>query len=149
MNRQYADAVDRGDFPTDPAVPIDPGFVNDNGEIVNLLLTPLTSIAEIASKKGAVRANHYHKTDWHYAYVLAGSVLYFERPIGSTEVPAPRYFGEGSMFFTRPMVEHAMLFPEPTRIMTFAKNVRDHETHEADVVRVEFVTPEIAAKYVP
>jgi hypothetical protein len=43
------------------------------------------------------------------------------------------------MFFTPPLVEHAMFFPEPTTFITFAKNVRDHEHHEDDVVRVKLV----------
>lgn len=147
-NQKYTKAVDGGEYPTDPAVPIDPGFSDERGEICNLLLTPITSVAEIVSKKGSVRANHLHRTDWHYAYVVKGEVFYFERPPGSAEVPAPRRFGPGEMFFTPPGVEHAMLFSEDSTIMTFAKNVRTHDNHEADLERVVFVTPEVAAKYV-
>lgn len=148
-NTEYAKAVDESRFPPEVEVPIDEGFADDRGEICNLLLTPITSVAEIVSKRGSVRANHYHKTDWHYAYVAKGEVLYFERPIGSTEVQEPQRFGPGQMFFTRPMVEHAMLFTEESTIYTFAKNVRDHDTHEADLVRVEFITPALVDKYLP
>jgi dTDP-4-dehydrorhamnose 3,5-epimerase-like enzyme len=128
-------------------VPIDSGFIDARGEIKNLLLTPITSVAEIRSVRGAVRANHYHLTDWHYAYVLSGQVLYFERDIDSTDMRTPTEINPGQMFFTPPMREHAMLFTQDSVIMTFAKNIRSHDNHESDLVRVNFVTPEVVAKF--
>ncbi len=113
--------------------------MNANGEIQNLLLERFTSAALIKSVAGAVRANHYHKTDWHYSYVLTGTVWYYWRPANSREQPQRQDFPAGTMFFTPPMVEHAMVFPEETAFLTFAKNVRDHEHHEADLVRVTLV----------
>jgi hypothetical protein len=32
---------------------------------------------------------------------------------------------------------------------TFAKNERSHDTHEADLVRVPFITPDLIQKYMP
>jgi quercetin dioxygenase-like cupin family protein len=144
-NDEYAAAVDSGAYPETTSVPIGDEFSDDRGAINNILLTPITSVARITSVPRAVRANHYHRTDWHYALVESGTVLYFERAIGSTEIPEPHIYRAGEMFFTPPMREHAMLFAEPSVIYTFAKNVRNHDTHEADLVRVEFITPEIAA----
>ena len=129
------------------AVAIPEPFADERGTITNLLLTPITSVAEIQSKRGSVRANHWHRTDFHYAYVVLGKVVYFERDIGSKDIPEPTTYASGQMFYTPPMREHAMLFTEDSVIMTFAKNSRDHDSHEADVVRVEFVTPEVAAKH--
>lgn len=147
--QEYARAVDAGVYPTGPDVPIDIGLTDHRGEIANLLLTPITSVARITSKRGTVRANHYHRTDWHYTFVEHGTVFYFERAVGDDSVPAPRSFVSGEMFFTPPNIEHAMLFAEDCIIFTFAKNKRTHEEHESDVVRVDFVTPDIIAKYVP
>jgi dTDP-4-dehydrorhamnose 3,5-epimerase-like enzyme len=148
-NEQFTEAVEEQEYPALTEVPIDHAFKDERGVISNLLLTPITSVARIESKRGAVRANHWHRTDWHFAYVVSGKVLYFERAIGDTTVSAPQTFLPGQMFFTPPMREHAMLFAEDTVIMTFAKNVRSHDNHEADLVRVEYVTPEVIAKYVP
>jgi hypothetical protein len=39
-----------------------------------------------------------------------------------------------------------MVFPVETVFVTLAKNVRSHESHESDLVRVEFVTPEILSR---
>jgi len=146
-HEQFTQAVDEGNFPGETLVPLPESFRNTNGSIQNLLLKPCTSIAAITSRKGAIRANHYHRTDWHYAYVASGKVLYFERDIGDKRIPVPRVFLPGDMFFTPPMREHAMLFGEDSLIFTFAKNVRSHEEHEADLVRVEFIAPVIASEF--
>lgn len=141
-NREFSALVDKGTFPEQVAVPLDPPFVNANGEIQNLLLERFTSAALITSAPGSVRANHYHKSDWHYSYVVQGSVWYYWRPVDSREKPRHQIFGPKTMFFTPPLVEHAMFFPEDTTFLTFAKNVRDHEHHEADLVRVQLVAVE-------
>ena len=99
----------------------------------------MSSVAIITSTDGAVRANHYHKTDWHYAYIITGSLEYYWRPVGSTEPPKRIVVKAGQLFFTPPMVEHAMKFLEATTFITMAKNVRSHENHEADLVRIKLV----------
>ena len=138
-NREFSALVDQAKFPEQVAVPLDAPFVNVNGEIQNLLLERFTSVALIRSVAGAVRANHYHKTDWHYSYVLSGCVWYYWRQAGSGDQPRHENFAAGTMFFTPPMVEHAMVFPEETSFLTFARNIRDNEHHEADLVRVPLV----------
>lgn len=146
-NNAYTEMVNSGMVPADSSVPLDDMFTDDRGEIRNLILSPVTSVARIESKLGSVRANHWHRSDWHYAFVESGLVFYFERPVGSTEIPEPRPYRPGEMFYTPPNREHAMLFGMDSVIYTFAKNVRSHENHEADLVRVEFITPEFARKF--
>lgn len=141
-NDTYTAKVESGNWPKDCSVPLDEAFKDARGIIQNLILRPCTSVAVIHSSACTLRANHYHKTDWHYAYVISGKVLYFERPVGFTEVPDPRCFRPGEMFFTPPMTEHCMAFPIETVIVTMAKNIRSHENHEFDLVRVDFVKPE-------
>lgn len=148
-NSSYTQLVEKSQFPHQAEVPLDDFFNDARGEITNLLLTPITSVARITSKAGSVRANHYHKTDWHYAFVESGQILYFERDIGVLEVPEPAIFKPGQMFFTRPNVEHAMLFSVDSVFYTFAKNIRSHDNHESDLERVSFITPEVIARYIP
>ena len=151
-NREYTALVEAGLYPDEPEVQIDLPFENKNGEIKNLLLENFRSAALIESVRGALRANHYHKTDWHYTYVLYGTVAYFWRPLKSEEKPQFKIFRGGKMFFTPPLVEHAMLFIGESQILTFAKNVRDEAHHEEDVVRVPLIQSEeiyVADKSVP
>jgi dTDP-4-dehydrorhamnose 3,5-epimerase-like enzyme len=138
-NRDFSALVEAGKYPEQVGVRLDEPFVNENGVIQNLLLERFTSAAIITSVAGAVRANHYHKTDWHYSYVVSGEVDYYERRVGSREAPKCERFPVGTMFFTPPLIEHAMFFPQATTFITFAKNIRDHEHHEEDVVRVKLI----------
>ena len=133
---EYTSLVDEGQYPSEPLVPLDEPFVNAAGRILNVLLKRFSSAAFIESHAGSMRANHYHKTDWHYSFVISGTVRYGWRAAGSSETPQVMDFGPGQLFFTPPMVEHVMFFPVSTTFMTFARNLRDHDSHESDVVRV-------------
>jgi dTDP-4-dehydrorhamnose 3,5-epimerase-like enzyme len=144
---EYNKAVADGNWPNDPTVPKEPAFVDERGEITNLALLDIGAVSEIETHRGDIRANHYHREDWHFAYVVRGAVAYFQRDIGDSTIPAPRMYIPGEVFFTPPMKEHAMLFLDESVIITWSKRRRDHESHEADVVRVEFITPDVAAKY--
>jgi quercetin dioxygenase-like cupin family protein len=90
----------------------------------------------ISSQKGSVRANHYHRTDWHYCYVLSGEIEYHHRPTGSSEKPQKETIRKGELFFTGPMVDHAMVFTQDTVFLTLGRNSRAQEVYEADVVRI-------------
>ena len=117
-------------------------FLDARGEIIPLVDdVAMRSALLITSKKGAIRANHYHKTDWHFCYVVSGVIDYLERPVGSKRKPKKTRFKAGDMFFTPPMAEHAMLFPEDTVFLTLSRNARNPAAYEKDLVRVELVKP--------
>jgi hypothetical protein len=145
-NREFSALVEQGSYPEQVQVPLDEPFSNPNGTIQNLILERFTSAALISSVRGSIRANHYHKTDWHYSYVVSGMVWYYWRPVGAEGPPKTAKFGAGTMFFTPPLVEHSMFFPEQTTFLTFAKNVRDHDHHEADLVRIKLIEAAADAK---
>lgn len=139
MNAMKLDPTDDGEracWPSDVIVPLEKPFADDRGAIQPLIDVPIKSCVLISSRKGAVRANHYHRTDWHYCYVMEGSIDYFYRPHGSEELPDKVHVKRGQMFFTPPMVEHAMVFPEDTVFLTWGRNSRAQDVYEADVVRV-------------
>src|SRR3990167_5380907 len=101
-------------LPETNAPKLPPIFLNESGYIQNLVEHECSGVAVIRSKAGAIRADHFHATDWHYLYVISGHVHYFERPAGSDEKPRHREFGAGDLIFTGPMMEHVLYFPEPT-----------------------------------
>lgn len=138
-NREYTAAVERGEYPESPMVPIDPSFENEAGLIKNILLEKFSSVAVISSVAGAIRSNHYHKTDWHYMYVLSGQMHYYYRPVDMVGEPLLKIFQEGDLMFTPPMMVHATFFPVDSCIITFARNIRDHAGHEADLVRFKLI----------
>ena len=95
----------------------------------------------ITSKKGTVRANHYHKTDWHYCYVVSGRIAYYHRPTGTDGEPERVVVEAGQLFFTPPMDDHAMVFLEDTVFLTLGRNPRDRQSYESDVVRIDPINP--------
>jgi oxalate decarboxylase/phosphoglucose isomerase-like protein (cupin superfamily) len=120
----------------DPVVPQRPPFVDERGEIRNLIDAPFTSAAVITSKKGAVRGNHYHKTDYHYCWLQRGGMIYYQRPLGDPNPPKPWVIQPGQLFYSPPMCEHAMHFTEDSVLFVFARNNREMAHYESDTVRV-------------
>ena len=53
------------------------------------------------------------------------------------------------MMFTPPLVEHATLFTEETRLLVVSRYVRDSASHEADLVRVKLVSLDTGGWGVP
>lgn len=130
---------DPATWPKKPIVSLEPPFVDERGQIQPLVDAMMQSAVMIDSEAGAMRANHYHKTDWHYCYVISGAIDYYHRPTGSAEQPERIRVSAGQMVFTPPMVDHAMHFPERTVFLTLGRNPRDQASYEADVVRIEMV----------
>jgi len=97
------------------------------------------SAVMITSKKDTVRANHYHKEDWHYCYIVSGAVNYYYREVGAKGEPVKISVSAGEMIYTPPMLEHAMLFTEDTAFLTMSGGTRKQKDYEADLVRVELV----------
>ena len=126
-------------WPTKPLVDLEKPFVDDRGSIQPLVDLLMKSAVMIHSKAGSLRANHYHKTDWHYCYVIYGKINYYYRELNSKKEPELLVVEKGRMVFTPPLVEHCMKFPEDTLFLTLSRNPRDQETYEADVVRTNLI----------
>ena len=118
-------------------------------KIFRFSLAPLKSAIIIESKAGSLRANHYHKTDWHYCYVLSGQIEYLHRKTGSDLEPETILVNKGEMVFTPPMIDHGMKFPVDTVFLTLSRNPRDQQSYESDVVRVDMVSSEGLKSWTP
>ena len=140
---------EKATWPAHGVVKLEKPFVDARGEIQPLVDMMMESAVMIESKKGSLRANHYHKTDWHYCYVISGAIDYYHRLTGSTSTPETMTVKQGEMVFTPPMVDHGMTFPEDTVFLTLSRNPRDQESYEQDVVRVDMMATEGLTSWVP
>ena len=120
-----------------PIVETETPHADARGSIIPLADEDMKSAVLITSKKGTVRANHYHHTDWHYCYVLKGKIDYYWREANTKSQPERVTIGQGQLFFTPPMVEHAMHFLEDTEFLCLGRNSREQSSYEADITRVE------------
>ena len=129
-------------WPKESLIELDKPHTDDRGYIQSLVNFPMKNISYISSKKGAVRSNHYHFTDWHYMYALSGSFDYYYRPTNSHEDPKLIRVKKGDMIFTPPLEDHATVFIENCDLLVMSRNPRDQKTYEADTQRVILVDPE-------
>jgi quercetin dioxygenase-like cupin family protein len=137
-NKDYTLAVERKEYPTEKLVPLDLPFVDVRGIIQNLVNTSINGAAIITSKKGTIRSNHYHTEDFHYLYIISGSMEYYERDINEDFIGKPLIVRAGEMVFTPPMKVHKTVFIEDCTMISLSKRNRDHNSHEEDLVRVKF-----------
>src|SRR3989344_6396958 len=117
---------------------IAPDFTDERGDIIKLLddgKSNIKSVLLITCKKGAIRANHYHKKDTHFAYMLSGKMEYTEQPVGQPDKKISVVVSAGEMVFTPPMALHAMNFLEDSVFLALASESRGQADYEADTVR--------------
>ena len=132
---------DESMWPERGAVDLEEPHVDTRGYIQSLVNFPMKNLSLIKSKKGTVRSNHYHKTDWHYMYVLSGKFDYYYRQTHSDKELEKITVSKGQMIFTPPLEDHATVFLEDTELLAISRNPRDQETYESDVCRVQLIDP--------
>jgi len=130
-------------WPGEGLIELDPPHEDERGSIQSLVNFPMKNLSLISSKKGSVRSNHYHLTDWHYMYVLSGSFDYYYRPTNSNEELKCIRVKVGEMVFTPPMEDHATVFLEDCDLLAISRNPRNQEAYEEDVRRVILIDPDI------
>ena len=132
---------DESMWPKGGLIELDRPHTDDRGAIQSIVNFPMKNISLISSKKGTVRSNHYHLTDWHYMYVLSGSFDYYFRPTNSEEELQCVRLNSGEMIFTPPMEDHATVFLEDCDLLAMSRNPRDQKAYEEDVRRVIIIDP--------
>ncbi len=135
------DLDDPSSWPEGPRVDLEPAHADARGSIQCLVNFPMKNASLITSRKGTVRSNHYHLTDWHFMYVLSGSFDYFYRKTGSPGPCKVIRAVQGDLIFTPPMEDHATVFLEATALVVLSRKPRDQEAYEADVRRVVLIDP--------
>jgi uncharacterized RmlC-like cupin family protein len=122
------------EFPDYPFVEFPQRFLDDRGEIVNIADGRIGDVAVIQSEVGAVRANHYHKTDWHITYIVSGNLKY---TWVSNETVQSVVVSPGQAVFTPVMVPHKMEFDEKSVMIAIARNSRTQDNYESDTIKIE------------
>jgi len=125
---------------TDPRVTLPPAFVDSRGSIQNLFEAGdgeehAGGVAVIRSREGAVRSEHWHRTDHHWLHVLSGHIIYEWRPAMSNEEPRRIEIAPGETFFTPSHVWHRVTSVTPSIMISVSRLSRKHDVHEADLVR--------------
>jgi len=128
-------------WPKKTRVQMEAPHEDERGGIQCLVNFPVKNISLITSKKGTLRSNHYHKTDWHYMYMLSGKAEYYFRPTNSQEPMEKIILEKGDLVFTPPMEDHTTVFLEDSELLAMSRLPRDQDSYESDVIRVELIDP--------
>ncbi len=106
---------------------IKPEFTDERGAITNVLEEPINHVAIISSKKGTVRANHYHPEQIQYVYLISGRFESVSKDLrkGDDAKVEKVMVEAGSLVTTPPMIAHAMSFLEDSVMLNLTTADRD------------------------
>lgn len=116
-------------------LPVETGFTDARGKILPLV-HEIANVQVIWSETGAVRANHYHKTDTHICYLVTGDMDYYWRNHGETKIHKERIV-TGEMFKTGPLIDHEMVFTSPSTMIVISEHSRDAVSYDQDIVKID------------
>ena len=126
-------------------------FKDERGYLLKILDKGFSSCIEIFSKKGSIRANHYHKKDEHFCYILRGEILFFYRNRKKGSKLNYKVMTKGDLFFTTYDQDHLAYFLKTTHFLSYSSRKRSKFDYENDLVRLnmdkEKKVKEIISKY--
>ena len=126
-------------------------FKDERGYLLKILDKGFSSCIEIFSKKGSIRANHYHKKDEHFCYILKGEILFFYRNRKKGSKLNYKVMKKGDLFFTTYEQDHMAYFLKTTHFLSYSSRKRSKFDYEKDLVRLnmdkEKQIKEIISKY--
>ena len=118
---------------------IDPAVKDVRGAITNIFEGRIEHVALITSKKDSVRANHYHKEDYQYIYLIEGE---FESHSCDVRNPKKRQVLKvkpGDIVDTPPYIAHAQKFTKDSVFLALTTRQREQGKYESDTVAYQVI----------
>jgi quercetin dioxygenase-like cupin family protein len=110
-------------------------FQDERGEITDIFSNePVEHVTLITSKKGAVRANHYHKETVQFNYVVSGRIQLLTQNPG--EKVQSTILMSGDLAVTPAGESHALIALEDSTFMVFTRGPRGGMDYENDTFRL-------------
>ena len=106
-------------------------FEDERGKISNHELTePINLIGLIDSKKGTIRANHYHPQQEQKCLFTKGQIIeIFQDIINPNSPKITQVVNEGQLSIIKPNVAHTMVFTKDTTFLNLVRGERDHDNY--------------------
>ena len=106
-------------------------FVDDRGKISNHELTePINLIGLINSKKGTIRANHYHPQQEQKCLFTKGQIIEVYKDLLNPNSPKiTQVVNEGQLSIIKPNVAHTMVFSQDTTFLNLVRGEREHDNY--------------------
>ena len=106
-------------------------YVDARGKISNFELTePINMVGLIESKKGSIRANHYHPQQEQKCLFTKGQIIeIFQDIINPNSPKITQVVNEGQISIIKPNVAHTMVFTKDTTFLNLVRGEREHENY--------------------
>ena len=106
-------------------------FIDNRGSISNHELTePINLIGLIESKKGTIRANHYHPQQEQKCLFTKGQIIEVFQDVLNPGAPKiTQVVNAGQLSVIKPNVAHTMVFSKDTTFLNLVRGERDHENY--------------------
>jgi nucleoside-diphosphate-sugar epimerase len=106
-------------------------YIDSRGKISNHELTePINMIGLIDSKKGTIRANHYHPQQEQKCLFTKGQIIEIFQDILNPYSPKiTQVVNEGQLSIIKPNVAHTMVFTKDTTFLNLVRGEREHDNY--------------------
>jgi nucleoside-diphosphate-sugar epimerase/dTDP-4-dehydrorhamnose 3,5-epimerase-like enzyme len=106
-------------------------FIDSRGKISNHELTePINLIGLIDSKKGTIRANHYHPQQEQKCLFTKGQIIEIFQDILNPNSPKiTQVVNAGQLSIIKPNVAHTMVFTKDTTFLNLVRGEREHDNY--------------------
>jgi nucleoside-diphosphate-sugar epimerase len=106
-------------------------YIDSRGKISNHELTePINFIVLIDSKKGTIRANHYHPQQEQKCLFTKGQIIEIFQDILNPHAPKiTQVVNEGQLSIIKPNVAHTMVFTKDTTFLNLVRGEREHNNY--------------------
>jgi len=106
-------------------------YIDSRGKISNHELTEsINLIGLIDSKKGTIRANHYHPQQEQKCLFTKGQVIEIFQDVLNPGAPKiTQVVNEGQLSIIKPNVAHTMVFTKDTTFLNLVRGEREHDNY--------------------
>jgi len=106
-------------------------FIDIRGKISNHELTePINMVGLIDSKKGTIRANHYHPQQEQKCLFTKGQIIeVFKDLLNPNSPKITQVVNEGQLSIIKPNVAHTMVFTKDTTFLNLVRGEREHNNY--------------------
>jgi len=111
-------------------------FEDNRGTITDIFVNePKQHSTIIATYKGAIRGNHYHKQSRQHDFIVSGKMEVFSRRMGAATIERA-VVGPHDFLTWDPNVAHEFIALEDSVMITFVDGVRAGQDYERDTYRL-------------
>lgn len=113
-----------------------PAITDERGSITDILNEKLNHVGVIVTKKGSIRANHYHKLSFQYNYILSGKFEVFIAEVKNPSKVKKIILKTGDLITIPPKTIHRFKAIENAVLLDLISESRAGGKYENDTVRV-------------